>query len=89
MFSFTHFISLATTFQKLCLSFLEVHILTILKTVIHLLPSLLGVEIHRGTWYCENNKSLKMGEKPIFKPSFFWGEKFPRIVAGTNLEHKS
>jgi hypothetical protein len=37
----------------------------------HLLPLLLGVEIHRGTWYCQNKKSLKCGKQSIFKPSFF------------------
>jgi hypothetical protein len=36
MFSFTHFTSLATNFQKYCLSFLEVHVLKILKSMMTL-----------------------------------------------------
>jgi hypothetical protein len=54
-----------------------------------LLPPLLGAEIHRGTWYRENKKSLKMGETIHFQTLVFPVENFPSMMTGTNLEHES
>jgi hypothetical protein len=51
---------------------------------------LLGVEIHQGTWYCENKKITKNGKNYLFSNPHFSGEKqFHSIMEGTNLEHKS
>jgi hypothetical protein len=70
MFSFTHFTSLATNFQK-CLSFLEVHFIFKIRDDTCLPTLLLGVEIYRGTWHCEDKKSLKMGKTTHFQTLVF------------------
>jgi hypothetical protein len=45
--------------------------------------------IYRGIWHYEDKKSLKMGKTTHFQTLGFSGKKFPSIMAGTNLEHKS
>jgi hypothetical protein len=63
-----------------------------MKSLITFAAPFLGVEIHRGTCYCENKKSLKnggRGKQAIVKPSFFRKIIFTSIMAGTKLEYKS
>jgi hypothetical protein len=52
---------------------------------------LLGVEIHRGSWHCEDKKSLKMGKTTHFQTIVLPENNFPStsIMAGINIEHKS
>jgi hypothetical protein len=50
---------------------------------------LLGIEIYRGNWHCEDKKSLKMGKTIHFQTLVFPEKKIPSIMAGTNLEGKS
>jgi hypothetical protein len=50
---------------------------------------LLGVEIYRGSWYCEDKKALKMGKTTHFQTIVFPEKKFHSIMAGTNLEYKA
>jgi hypothetical protein len=38
----------------------------------------IGVEIYRGTWHCEDKKSLKMGKTTHFQTLVFPGKKFPQ-----------
>jgi hypothetical protein len=54
------------------------------------LPTLLlGVEIYRGSWHCEDKISLKMGKTTHFQTLVFPGKKILSIMAGTDLEDKS
>jgi hypothetical protein len=86
MFLFTHFTSLATNFQKLCSSFLEVHIFKILKSVMTLAATVtllrVGIEICQGTWHCEDKKITKNGENNLFSNPCFSGEKNPQYNGG-------
>jgi hypothetical protein len=85
-------ISLTTNFQKCLLSFLEVHISKILKSVT--LPATyrclacLNTPEHLISW---KQKLTRNEETTHFQNLVFPGTKFPSIMAGTctSLEHKS
>ena len=82
-----HFISLLTNFQK-CLSFLEVHILKILKSMMTLAATNARRRNIPGHLALRTQKSLKMRKTTHFKPLFFQGKNFPSIMARTNVQHK-
>jgi hypothetical protein len=80
-----NFIFLTTNFQKYCLSFLEVHIIKILKSAMTLAATVAGRRNTPGHLFCESKKSVKMGKTiPHFSEKRYFPVKWQVPILSTN-----